>query len=400
MDRSAKIIVALLVIAVIGFFIYSKLASWHKKEIETAVTQEQEASQKKTDQLEQKVTSLEKELAVIKGQKVPTEKLAEVFGENQRPPETQDEKEKLAEVENEVKKLGRTVKDEKELAALLSNEKKLAEALGTDKKLIEVMREGGTLAKVLRDEKNLTAIVRDEKKLADIMAEENEAEVKKEAIIRKKISGSQAHPDLAEIERQIKAFFAYLDEQPYVRAYSLEGGTYLQYQIAINKLSSNLPAVAGEMQSLYTMVRNVAYLYRVMGKKPIYLTREILQNESEVIEPVMQTFYRWYTMDEGGKPALGGRPSPATMYEYAGFLLNTLGGRSYLLRRSPKIRALTTYYCVLTLDRANDEEINSKGIDIRPYLKSSMMEIKNQIGLIYQKEYITKLSELSLKYSP
>jgi hypothetical protein len=88
------------------------------------------------------------------------------------------------------------------------------------------------------------------------------------------------------------------------------------------------------------------------------------------------------------------------MYEYAGFLLNTLGGRSYLLRRSPKVRALTTYYCVLALDRANDEELNSKGIDIRPYIKSSLMEIKNQIGLIYQKEYIAKLSELSLKYSP
>jgi hypothetical protein len=400
MDRSAKIIVALLVIAVIGFFIYSKLASWHKKEVETAVIQEQEAWQKKTDQLEQKVTSLQKELAAVKGQNVPTEKLAEVFGNTQKPPEAQIEKEKLAEVENEVKTLGRAVKNEKELAALLSDEKKLAAALGDDKKLLEVMREGGTLAKVLRDEKNLTAIVRNEKKLAEIMAEENEAEVKKEAIVRKKISDTQAHPDLADIERHIRAFFAYLDEQPYVQAYGLQGGTYLQYQIAINKLSSNLPAVAGEMQSLYTMVRNVAYLYRVMGKKPIYLTREILQNESEVIEPVMQTFYRWYTMDEGGKPALGGRPSPATMYEYAGFLLNTLGGRSYLLRRSPKVRALTTYYCVLTLDRANDEEINSKGIDIRPYLKSSMMEIKNQIGLIYQKEYIAKLSELSLKYSP
>ena len=154
------------------------------------------------------------------------------------------------------------------------------------------------------------------------------------------------------------------------------------------------------MQSLYTMVRNVAHFYRVMGKKPIYLTREILQNESEVIEPVMQTFYRWYTTDEGGKSALGGRPSPEIMYEYAGFLLNTLGGRSYLLRRSPKVRALTTYYCVLALDRANDEELNSKGIDIRPYMKSSLMEIKNQIGLIYQKEYIAKLSELSQKYYP
>ena len=400
MDRSAKIIVALLVIAVIGFFVYSKLASWHKKEVETAVTQEQEVWKEKTDQLEQKVTGLQKELSEVKGQKVPTEKLAEVFGGGQNPPENQAEKEQLAEVEKEVKKLARVVKDEKELAALLADEKKLAEAPGDNTKLIEAMRVEDTLAKVLRDEKKLAAIVRDEKKLAEIVAEENEKKINKETVIRKKVSDAKAQPDLADIEHQVRAFFAYLDEQSYVQAYNLEGGTYLQYQIAINKLSSNLPAISGEMQSLYTMVRNVAHLYRVMGKKPIYLTREILQNESEVIEPVMQTFYRWYTMDQNGKSALGGRPSPEMMYEYAGFFLNTLGGRSYLLRRSPKVRALTTYYCVLALDRANDEQLNSKGIDIRPYIKSSVLEIKNQIGLIYQKEYIKKLSELSLKYYP
>ena len=87
------------------------------------------------------------------------------------------------------------------------------------------------------------------------------------------------------------------------------------------------------------------------------------------------------------------------MYEYAGYLLNTLGGRSYMLRRSPQVRALTTYYCVLILDKANDQELNSRGIDIRPYIKSSLLEIKNLIGLIHQKDYITKLSELSLKYN-
>jgi hypothetical protein len=105
-------------------------------------------------------------------------------------------------------------------------------------------------------------------------------------------------------------------------------------------------------------------------------------------------------MNGPGKASLAGRPSPEIMYEYAGYVLNTLGGRSYLLRRSPKVRALITYYSVLALDRANDNELNSKGIDIRPYIKSSLMEVKNQIGLIYQKEYITKLSELNLKYNP
>jgi hypothetical protein len=36
------------------------------------------------------------------------------------------------------------------------------------------------------------------------------------------------------------------------------------------------------------------------------------------------------------------------MYEYASYL-NTLGGRSYLMRRDSKVRLLTTYYCILVL---------------------------------------------------
>ena len=53
---------------------------------------------------------------------------------------------------------------------------------------------------------------------------------------------------------------------------------------------------------------------------------------------------------------------------------------------------------MLALDQANEEELNAKGIDIRPYIKSSKLEVKNQIGLIYQKEYLAKLNELILKY--
>ena len=393
MDRAAKIVVVLLVIAVSGFFIFTKIAGWHKNKLDTAVKQQQEISQNKEEQLEQKITELEQELEVVKGQKVPEDKLAEVFGGDDKASGETAENEKLAEVMGEVKKLAGMVEDEKELAAVLGDEKKIAAALGEETKLIEAMREEDKLARVLQDEKKLAAILRDENKLPEILAEEE-----KDGVVKKKMPDAERQSGIADIERQIKAFFSYLDEQPYIQAYDFNGGSYLQYQIAIKNLSSQLPIITGEMQSLYSMVLNVAHFYRVMGKKRVFVTRQILQNESEIIESVMKTFYQWYTIDPKGQAALAGRPSPEIMYEYAGYILNTLGGRSYLLRRSPKIRALTTYYCVLALDIANDEELNSKGIDIRPYIKSSMMEVKNQIGLIYQKEYIAKLSELNLKY--
>jgi len=306
MNKSAKIIVALVIMAVSGFFVFSKISGWHKSKLEKAVKTEQEGWQGKANNLEQEVFELKQELTEVKGQAVPDKKLAKIFGEEKR-----QERQQVEETKTPPQKLS----------------------------------------------------------------------------------------PIAETERQIAAFFSYLDNRPYVQSQNLAGGSYLQYQIAIEKLSAKPPIIVGEMNSLYSMVRNVAHFYRVMGKKRVLLTKQILQNESEVIESVLKTFYQWVTMGDGGKATLKGRPSMTTMYEYSGYILNTLGGRSYLLRRNPKVRTLTTYYCVLILDSANDAGLNSRGIDIRPYIKSSLLEIKSQIGLIHQKEYITRLSELSLKYS-
>ncbi len=74
MDRTVKIVVSVLVLSVGGFFVYSKIAGWHQNKLKTAVKQQRVISQRKADQLEQKVAELEQELDVVKGQKVPEEK--------------------------------------------------------------------------------------------------------------------------------------------------------------------------------------------------------------------------------------------------------------------------------------------------------------------------------------
>ncbi len=347
MDRAAKIIVVILVVAAGGYFIVSKIAGWHKHKVDTAIEQQQRVSQQKEEELEQKISELEQELSVAKGQNVPEEKLAEVFGSS----------------------------------------KETVVPAAKDENQIEVVREVKKLAELVGDEKELVAVLGDEKK-----------DIEKKAVVQKKISTTDSSPDTNDIERQILAFFNYLDAQPYIQSYQFEDGSYLQYQIALKNLSSKPPILTGEMDSLYNMVRNLAHFYRAMGKKRVSATRQVLQNESEIIEIVMKTFYQWFTMESDSQADLAGRPSHQVMYQYAGYILDTLGGRSYLLRRSPKVRALTGYYCVLALDKANDLQLNSKGIDIRPYIKSSLMEVKNQIGLMYQKEYIANLNELNLKY--
>jgi hypothetical protein len=201
--------------------------------------------------------------------------------------------------------------------------------------------------------------------------------------------------DVESNERQILAFFNYLDGRDYVKAYALDGGTYAQYITSVAELSASLPQVAGETDSLYTTLKNASHFFRVLGKKRTELVAAIFKNEQEILEPTLRVFYQWVTGPAG---TLKGKPSLPVMYEYASFFLNTLGGRSYLMRRDSQVRLLTTYYCILILDRANDAGMNPNGIDIRPLIPLTANDIRSQKGLIYQKPYLAELSRLANKY--
>jgi hypothetical protein len=204
---------------------------------------------------------------------------------------------------------------------------------------------------------------------------------------------------LEQIEEQVAAFFAYLDQKGYVERNNLTGSTYNQYELSVSELSAKPPIVSGETQNLYNLFYNMAHFYRVLGKERVHLVKDILKNEPEIIESAMKTFYLWYTFEDVSEKAIKGRPSLKTMYDYACFFLNTLGGRSYLLRRDSKIRILTIHYCILILDKANDRKLNSNGIDIRPHIKSAYNEIASYMGLIDQREYLRKLEDLKTKYN-
>jgi hypothetical protein len=90
--------------------------------------------------------------------------------------------------------------------------------------------------------------------------------------------------------------------------------------------------------------------------------------------------------------------SAERLYDYAGYVLNTLGGRSYVLRRESKMRMLVKYYAILIVDRANDEKYNRYGIDVRPYIDYLFYDIANQKGLTYRERYLTRLTVLRDKY--
>jgi hypothetical protein len=208
-------------------------------------------------------------------------------------------------------------------------------------------------------------------------------------------TGKEAPSRVEEIERQVVAFFTYLDNREYVKAFQLEGGAHAQYVRAVDDLSAGLPLVSGETESLYTTLKNVSHFYRVLGKNRTKLALEVLRNEAEILESVMRLFYAWATGPAG---TLKGRPALPAMYEYASYFLDTLGGRSYLMRRDPKLRLLTTYYSILVMDRANDRKMNPNGIDIRPAIAVTAKEIRSHTGLAYRKQYLAELERLTAKY--
>ncbi len=158
------------------------------------------------------------------------------------------------------------------------------------------------------------------------------------------------------------------------------------------------PVNIAEMEDLYRIVKNVTHFYRVLGKKRLMLVKEIFTHENQIIEPSMAMFFS--RVVECSRPlSVGGQPLPIErLYDYAGYFLNTLGGRSYLLRRGSTVRMLMNYYAILIVDRANDGKFNQYGIDIRPYLDYLFYDVSNQKGLVYRDRYLARLTVLRNKY--
>jgi hypothetical protein len=204
--------------------------------------------------------------------------------------------------------------------------------------------------------------------------------------------------DCEDLEQQIKAFFIYLDAQEYPIVQESAHGSYDEFRQMVRQLSENPPKVTGETTDIVSLTRNMAHFYKILGKRRIQFGKDVLHNESDIIESMMATFFGFYTSDKCCQKDLRGCPGLGVLYQYAGFFLNTVGGRSYLLRRDSKVRILTTYYAILILDKANDAILNRYGIDIRPHINLSIDDIRNQKNLIYPEQYLTNLYQLQEKY--
>lgn len=204
--------------------------------------------------------------------------------------------------------------------------------------------------------------------------------------------------DCNKITNQVVAFFQYLDS----KAYLIWPGSNIRAEELFEELYAKAvnhpPINVGEMENLSSLRRNVTHLYRVFGKDRIDLLKIILQSESAAMEPAMAVIHSWLVVCSDQGASVAEKQHLKEVYPYAAYFLNTLGGRSYLLRRDSKIRMLVTYYAVLTVDMANDNNYNAYGLDIRPYIDYLFYDINNQKGMMYRERYLTQLAALKDKY--
>ncbi len=199
-------------------------------------------------------------------------------------------------------------------------------------------------------------------------------------------------------EKQVRDYFHYLDTKDYVKRLCKGSGIEQKYNEIVRKLSQHPPVPAGEGLNPGTMISNVFHFFRVLSVDDIRLLKEIVSREHDSIEVVCQTLYKWMMADNCNAHAFLIRPDRKTIYKYAGFFVNTTGGRAYLTRRSDRLRLLVNYYCILALNDADKRGLNEWGIDIAPFVSVLEGEIKRYPDLVYQDQYLKTLGRIESYY--
>ena len=204
--------------------------------------------------------------------------------------------------------------------------------------------------------------------------------------------------ECARIERDVRDFFGYLDEQDYVRRLTRDADAWSVFVRALGKLAARPPVPAGEGLDPAVMTRNIYHLFRVLDDREIHLAKDVIEQEGDTLELNLDILHQWLTLGGRCPDPQGIRPSQEVLYRYAGFFMNTIGGRSYLFRRATWLRLLISYYAVLILHDADREGINTYGIDVLPMAQQVRDEVARYGGYHFQGTYLDRLDAVAGYY--
>lgn len=222
--------------------------------------------------------------------------------------------------------------------------------------------------------------------------------------VRIGIEGSKPTKDVysqdycADIEVQVIEFFQYLDTKDYTKQSGENINSYERFKLILKRLSKNPPQPTGEGLDLRIMNKNIFYLYRMLDGVDIMIIKEALRNESDTLETNMELLYTWLMLGDRCPDNENIRPAQDVIYKYAGFFLNTIGGRAYLFRRPVTLRLLISYYCLRIINEADKNGLNNYGIDIFPEISLLLEEIETSPNLVFQEDYVQGLTQLQTYY--
>lgn len=197
---------------------------------------------------------------------------------------------------------------------------------------------------------------------------------------------------------KLDIFFNHIDAEEYMAPFALQMPAQTYFTDLAYKLLDNPPVVSRESDDLYTILKNMAHFFRVIGGNNILLMKTILDRERDKIEDVASEMYQWTTIGTCRSDRFSFAAPLEKTYEYAGFFLNTMGGRSYLFRRDSRSRLLVNYYSILIVTTADKRGINRHGIDISLLIPQLIQEIESTTQLIYKENYLDQLYDLMEKY--
>ncbi len=209
---------------------------------------------------------------------------------------------------------------------------------------------------------------------------------------------TEVEDECRRMEKELMEFLTYLDKKDYIRELGIGEDMHTHFKKILRRLSLNPPTPAGEGLKIDTIIKNIYHFYRALSLQDLKLIRLILQNEADTLEMNLAALYPWLMSADRCSQKDGLPPSLDTTYRYAGFLVNSIGGRAYLFRRETRLRLLMNYYCLLIIHEADKKKMNSFGIDITPFLEPLAEEIENYQFLYYRKEYAGKLIDLKNYY--
>ncbi len=201
------------------------------------------------------------------------------------------------------------------------------------------------------------------------------------------------------INQYVQDYFEYLDTKPYIQKLIPGQTSYARFRQVMERLTAKPPVPAGEGVDPAIMVKNIYFFCRALDKKDLKLIKEVVVHDRDTLEDNMGMFYQWLMLGEGCPNPERVRPSFEVLYRYAGFFLNTTGGRAYMFRRGLKVRLLVSYYSVQIIYQADKAGKNNYGIDVLPYIGMLMEEMRNYPDLIYKEAYLETLTKIKGFYS-